>query len=397
MKHRRTASIFCLILAGTLVPQLSAQEKPKQEANELFEKGQREGGDRAMQVQDICAAAKLEPKNKKYQDTCNSYRSGLLQDDTAEMTIAIAAYKNHDLNSAETQAKLVSNYDQKLSGEAHFLLDRIRNDRLITQVQAAWNRGDFQSVLSQAQEITNPDIKFSASVYVNNVSLYNEYMDQARSESQSNPQDAIKQLTLAKNLNPNGPGNPAGMIADLQRKPAPLPPTPTPAPKNAGDSPAEIPKRVSKIMSDGHNAEQQGDMQGAMNYYAAALKLQPGNKDAQSNLDRLQLAIKNDPAAAKNELTSAIRYFYRSQFEDAEREFRDYLKSSQPIQSPGVANFYLGATLLEESMLTTPTSNWQGPSPDVVSAFVSARNASYRPVRTYVSPAVLKIWDATSQ
>jgi hypothetical protein len=397
MKLWRSASIFCLILAGALAPHLIAQEKPKQEATDLFEKGQREGNDRAMQVQDICAAAKLEPKNKKYQDTCNSYRSGLLQDDTAEMAIAIAAYKNHDLNSAETQAKLVSNYDQKLSGQAHFLLDRIRNDRLITQVQAAWNKGDFQSVLSQAQEITNPDVKASANVYVNNVNLYNGYIEQAKKEAQSNPQDAIRQLALAKNLNPNGPGNPAGMIADLQRKPAPPPPAPTPAPKPAGDSPAEIARKVSRLMSDAHNAEQQGDPQGAMSGYGAALKLQPGNKDAQSNLDRLQLAVKNDPAAAKTELTSAIRYFYRSQFEDAEREFRDYLKAPATTQSPGAAYFYLGATLLEESMLTTPASSWQGPSPDVVSAFVSARTASYHPVRTYVSPTVLKIWDATSQ
>jgi hypothetical protein len=107
MKLRRSASIFCLILAGTLALPLIAQEKPRQEAKDLAEKAEREGNDRAMQVQDICAAAKLEPKNKKYQDTCNSYRSGLLQDDTAEMAIAIAAYRNHDLNSAETQAKLV--------------------------------------------------------------------------------------------------------------------------------------------------------------------------------------------------------------------------------------------------------------------------------------------------
>jgi hypothetical protein len=397
MKLLRFASIFGLIVAAALVPGLIAQERPKQEARDLFEKAQRESGDRVRQVQDYCSAAQMDPKEKRYQETCNSYRSGLLQDDTAALAIAISAYKNHDLNSAETQAKLVSSYDQKLSGEARFLLDRIRNDRLITQVQSAWNRGDFQSVLSEAQQITNPDGKASASVYVNNVNLYNGYMDEARREAQSNRQDAIRQLTLAKNLNPNGPGNPAAMIADLERKPTPTPPSPPPAPKNAGDSPAEIARKVSKLISDAHSAEQQGDPEGAMNDYGLALKLQPGNKDAQSNLDRLQLAVKNDPTAAKTELTSAIRYFYRSQFEDAEREFRDYLKTPATTQSPGAAYFYLGATLLEESMLATPSSSWQGPSPDVVSAFVSARSASYKPVRSYVSPTVLKIWDSTSQ
>jgi tetratricopeptide (TPR) repeat protein len=397
MKLHRSASILCLILAATPASLLHAQERPKLEASGLFEKAQREGNDRVKQVEDFCAAAQLELKNKKYQDTCNSYRSGLEQDDTAALAIAISAYKNHDLNSAETQARLVSNYDQKLSGSARFLLGRIHDDRLVTQVQAAWNRGDLQAVLSQAQEISNPDAKASVSAYVNNANLYNGYMDQARNEAQSNPQDAIRQLTLAKNLNPNGPGNPAGMIADLQRKPAPTPPSPNPAPKNPGDSPAEIAKKVSKLMSDAHNAEQQGDSQGAMNDYSQALKLQPDNKDAQNNLDRLQLAVKNDPAAAKTELTSAIRYFYRSQFEDAEREFRDYLKNPAAAQNAGVAYFYLGATLLEESMFATPSSTWQGPSPDVVSAFISARGASYKPVRSYVSPTVLKIWDQTNQ
>ena len=397
MKLLRFASILCIVFAAAHASHLPAQERPKQEAGGLFEKAQREGGDRVKQVEDFCAAAQLEPKNKKYNDTCNSYRSGLLQDDTAALAIALSAYKNHDLTSAETQARLVSNYDQKLSGSARFLLERIHDDRLVTQVQAAWNRGDLQAVLSEAQEINSADGKAAVNGYVNNANLYNGYMDQARSEAQSNPQDAIRQLTLARNLNPNGPGNPAGMIADLQRKPVPPTPAPTPAPKNTGDSPAEIAKKVSKLMSDAHNAEQQNDMPGAINDYGLVLKLQPSNKDAQTNIDRLQLAIKNDPAAAKNELTAAIRYFYRSQFEDAEREFRDYLKTPDTAQNPGPAYFYLGATLLEESVLTTPASSWQGPSPDVVSAFVSARAASYKPVRTYVSPTVLKIWDQTGQ
>jgi hypothetical protein len=397
MKIQRSVSVLCLILACAPAQRLIADDRPRQQAKELADKAEREGNDRAQQVQDICAAAQLEPKNKKYQDTCNSYRSGLLQDDTAEMAIAIAAYKNHNLNAAESQARLVSNYDQKLSGQARFLLDRIKNDRLIVQVQEAWTRGDFQSVTSLAQAVTNPDLKASANVYVNNVNLYNGYIDQARRVAQSDPKEAIRQLTLATGLNPNGPGNPAGMIADLQRKPATPPTITTATQKSVGDSPAEIAKKVSKIMGDAHNAEQQGDLPGAINFYGMALKLQPSNKDAQSNLDRLQLAIKNDPAAAKNELTSAIRYFYRSQFNDAEREFRDYLNSAQTAQSAGAANFYLGAALLEESMLTTPTSSWQGPSADVLSAFKEARKANYNPVRTYVSPTLLKFWDSTGQ
>ena len=91
-----------------------------QQAKDLAEKARSEGSDRARQVQDFCAAAQLDPKNKQYADTCNNYRSGLIQDDTALLASAIEAYKNHDLDRAESQARLVTSYDPKLSGQAKF-------------------------------------------------------------------------------------------------------------------------------------------------------------------------------------------------------------------------------------------------------------------------------------
>ena len=400
MSLRQSICIFCLLLSGVA---LSAQEptgNTKQQAKELADKAKGEGSDRAKQVQDFCAAAQLEPKDKKYADSCNSNRAGLINDDTAWLASAIAQYKSHDLDKAESTAKLVSNYDQKLSGQAKFLLDLIKNDRLLSQVKAAWAKGDFNTVLSSAQSMTNSDSKASASVYVNNVALYNGYIEQAQKLEKSNPQGAISQLTLAQNLNPNGPGNPAGRIAELQKamqtKSAPPPPAATtPIPKPAVDSAAEIAKKVAKLMSDARDAEKQGKLPDALNDYAMVLKLQPGNQDAQSNTARIGQAIRSDPAAARNELASAIRYFYQSQFDQAQIALRDYLKSADTAQSPGAAYFYLGAALLEQSMLETPQTQWQGPSVEAQSAFKAARKAKYNPARSYVSPALLKVWDAT--
>jgi len=48
-------------------------------------------------------------------------------------------------------------------------------------------------------------------------------------------------------------------------------------------------------------------------------------------------------------------------------------------------------------MLQNPRANWKGPSQDALSAFQEARKANYNPVRAYVSPTLLKIWDSTSQ
>jgi hypothetical protein len=398
MNLRLAVCVFCFVLSGLPVQAQDSGGNPKQQAKELAEKAKGEGSDRAKQVQDFCAAAQLDPKDKKYAETCNSYRSGLLNDDSAWLASAIALYKSHDLDKSESMAKQVTNYDQKLSGQAKFLLDLIKNERLLNQVKAAWAKGDFNAVNSMAQSITSADAKASASVYVNNVSLYNGYVDQAQKLEKSNPQEAIKQLAMAQNLNSNGPGNLAGRIADLQKamqtKSAPPPPVVTPKP--AADSNAEIAKKVAKLIADARDAEKQGKLPDALNDYAMVLKLQPGNQDAQSNTDRIEQAIKSDPAAARNELTAAIRYFYHSQFDDAQRTLMDYLESPQTAQNPGVADFYLGATLIERSILATPRAQWQGPSAEAISAFKEAHKASYNPVRAYVSPALLKIWDSTT-
>jgi hypothetical protein len=399
MNLRRAICIFSLLLIFVPMPAMLAEEKPRQQAKDLAEKAKGENNDRVKQVQDYCAAAHLDPKEKKYADTCTSYRTGLIQDDTAYMVSAIAFYKSHDLDKAESQAKLVSSYDEKLSGQARFLLDRIKNERLGNQVQAAWTKGDFQTVITLAESITNSDVKTAANAYVNNVGLYRGYIEQAQKLAQSNPQEAIRQLTLAKELNANGPGNPAGMIADLQRtsQAKNTQPTSTSAPKPVVNSSADLARKVSKLLSDAKNAEKLGNQQDALSDYAMVLKLQPGNQDAQSSTDRIQQAIQNDPAAAKKELASAIRYFYSSQFDDARRTLMSYLESPQTAQNPGVADFYLGATLIERSMLQNPRAKWQGPSQDALSAFQAARKANYNPVRTYVSPALLKIWDSTGQ
>ncbi|MGD0903888.1 MAG: hypothetical protein ABR924_13200, partial [Terracidiphilus sp.] len=73
--------IFCLLVSGTAIPAQESTGNTKQQAKELADKAKGEGSNRAQQVQDYCAAAQLEPKDKKYSDACNSYRAGLINDD----------------------------------------------------------------------------------------------------------------------------------------------------------------------------------------------------------------------------------------------------------------------------------------------------------------------------
>jgi hypothetical protein len=269
------------------------------------------------------------------------------------------------------------------------------------QVRDAWAKGDFKSVVSLAQTIASPDSKAEANVYVNNVNLYRGYILQSQKLEKDNPNEAIRLLSMAKELSPNGPDNPAAKIAELQKammaKNAPAQPASAKTSATPAESSADIAKRVGKLISDARNAEKQGNSRDALNNYAMVLKLQPGNQDAQNNTNRIEQAIRSDPAAARGELVSAIRYFYLSQFDDAERALMDYLESPKTAQNPGVADFYLGAVLVERSMLQTPLAQWQGPSAEALSAFKEARKAKYKPVRDYLSPALLKVWDSTAQ
>jgi hypothetical protein len=168
-------------------------------------------------------------------------------------------------------------------------------------------------------------------------------------------------------------------------------------PANGMAAPADLAKKVSGLLADAHNAEKQSNTAVAIGDYASVLKLQPDNKDALAGSARLQEAMKTDPAAATAGLKSAIRSFYNAQFDEARQALMEYIESPQTAQNLGAADFYLGATLIQRSVLRTPRADWKGPSQDALSAFKAARKANYNPVRAYVSPALLKVWDSTAQ
>lgn len=427
MKLLRIAAIVAIILSAIPVRAQLFEEKSKKQAKELYEKAMKEGNDRVNQVHDLCQAAQLQPKDKKYVDACNSYTAGLNHDDEASLTSAILAYQSHDLEKAESLARQVSNADPKLFAKAKIVLDAIHNEKSagqsVEQVKAAWERGDFNAVMSLSQAMTTPAAKTAAGIYVKNVESYNQFIEDAEKQKDSNPDAAKDLLGRAYMLNPNGPSDPRGKINDINNALAaksnskyfgsqsngskgnntggsankPDAGNKTETANEAATNPADIAKKVNAMLVEARNAEKQGNSAVAIGDYAAILKLQPDNKEAQTSSARLQQAIKNDPAAATNELKSAIRSFYNGQFDDARTALMDYLESPQTAQNLGAADFYLGATLIQRSILRAPRSQWKGPSADALSAFKAARKASYNPVRAYVSPALLKVWDSTAQ
>jgi hypothetical protein len=433
MKLLRIIGILTIIVSVVPVRAQFFDDKSKKEAKDLFEKAKREDSDRVAQVRDLCQAAKMQPKEKKYVDACNSYTAGLNHDDETALALAIGSYQSHDFEKAEAEAKQVSSFDPKMVAKAKTVIDAIHNDKnagqSVAAVKAAWEHGDFAAVMSLSQDMTTPSAKAAATAYVSDVNMYNAYIEAANKAEKDNPQEAISQLGYAYKLNPNGPVNALAKIDDLNKeiaaknnsnyfhtqpsgkteketktatnsdsgnKTAPAN-GPVNGPANGQLSPADTAKKVNGLLADARNAEKQSNTAVALGDYAAVIKLQPDNKEAQTSSARLQEAMKTDPNAATAGLKSAIRSFYNAQFDEAREALMEYIESPQTAQNLGAADFYLGATLIERSVLRTPRTEWKGPSQEALSAFKAARKANYKPVRDYVSPALLKVWDSTAQ
>jgi len=411
MKLLRIIGIVCLMLSAVPM-RAQSEDKPKKQAKDLYEKAAKEGSDHALQVKDSCQAAQLQPKEKKYSDACNGYRAALVHDDEAALASALLAYQSHDLEKAETLASKVSGTDPKLLSQAKVVLDAVKNEKssamAVAEIKAAWERGDFNSVTTLAPTMTTQASKATADLYVKDVKLYNDYIDAANKAQNDNPQHAIEILGYAYTLNAHGPVDVKARIAELQNAIAAKSNSKffdgkNGAPKTGpGATPATPPNadtvaKVNKLLTDARAAEKQGNPTAALSSYGEVLKLQPDNKEAQTHSATLEATIKSDPAAATSELKSAIRAFYQGQFDDARTALMDYLAYPQTAQNPGAANFYLGAALIERALLRTPQAQSKGPSQEGIFFFKEARKANYNPVRAYVSPSLLKVWDSIGQ
>ena len=412
MNLLRIVGIVCLFLSAVPM-RAQSDDNPKKKAKELYERAMKETNDHANQVKDACQAAQLQQKEKKYADACSSARAALVHDDEAALASALLAQQSHDMEKAEALASKVSNTDPQLFNRAKSVLDAVRTEKAssmaVAEVKAAWERGDFNSVLQLAPTMTTQQSKATAELYVKDVKLYNDYIDAANKAQNDNPQHAIDILGYAFTLNAHGPVDVKARIAEIQNAIAAKTNDKYFKGKDGNSKPdngnssgtqqanSDTTGKINKLLSDARAAEKQGNSTLALSNYAAVLKLQPDNKEAQAASAKLESAIKNDPTAATNELKSAIRSFYQGQFDDARTALLDYLESPQTALNPGAADFYYGATLIERSLLHTPQAQWKGPSQDAITAFKDARKAKYNPVRAYVSPLVLKIWDSTTQ
>ena len=261
-------------------------------------------------------------------------------------------------------------------------------------------------------QISDPAVKEKAQSTVESIKQYQYLISQAK---QSDPPTALTFYKAAQKINQNVPDNLTQTIEDLQRtveaqnKPPvvvtppvvqttqPAPVVATTTPKSTPPKPQDDSVKIAQLLADARSAESDGKLPIALARFQAMLVLQPGNADATAGVTRVQQKISSDPQQLKLTLVGAIRDFYDSKLSDAKAALGFYLNTPQ-ARSAGAAYFFLGATLLEQSLLTTPQTKTPAspPVPDEVSTnFQRARAAGYKPLPQYVSPVLMKAWNST--
>ena len=432
MNLRSIACTLCILSSAAIMRAQTAQDK--QTAKQLFDKAPSET-DQAQQVRDLCKAAELDPKTKAYSDACNSQKLGLLNSDRRSLQQEKDAFAKNDWAKTITFAKYVSSFDTGLSGEAQDMAKQAKdaqnaanNPKPVTPAPAptpvdqslmllgkandAWRSGDFYNAETDARAVTNPNSKDDANLILGNIDQYNNYISKGQQLEATNPQAAQAQYNLAAALNPKGPGSPAAAAERLQavidaKKPQavtqpPPPPTPqvvttTPKPSTpATPKPQDDSAKVAELLTEAQRAESDGKLPVALVRYQNMLTIQPANADASAGVTRVQQKISSDPQQLKLTLVGAIRDFYDSKLSDAKAALGFYLNAPQ-TRSAGAAYFYLGATLLEQSLLRTPQAKTPAAATvpaEVSTNFQKARAAGYKPLPQYVSPVLMKAWNS---
>jgi hypothetical protein len=393
---KSSAVFLCLVLSATSVLADNKKPKPKQEAKDYYEQATKQN-DPVEKAHLACQAAQLEPKEKRYSEECARDQAALSSADAGNLQAAKEAFQARQYDKAEASARAVTSSNEKAHSQAAELIGQIQNAKNLAMVQSSWVKGDFDAVKAYYFKITDPSAQATAKKTLDLVELYNNDIAKARVATVDSPQQAIEQYQMAYQTNPHGPVDVQSKIAELKiavqnkrKQPEPTvvahqetPPPPVPA----------TPGNVAALLSSAKDAEKAGNLQEALSDFQAVLAAQANNGAAKAGVARIQPQLQ--AAADHKAIHDALRAFYDFKFDDAQSQLEAYLKTS-PL-NPGVANFYLGATLLEQSMIKTPQAQWQGAPADAQAAFKEAHKANYTPNAKYVSPAILKVWDSSGQ
>jgi hypothetical protein len=274
----------------------------------------------------------------------------------------------------------------------------------------AYAHGDFDTAQKQAQRVQSSVLQTAANQMLSNINVYLETMKQADTLAHNGDlPHAAEKYRFAVAIQANGPGNPQQRLTELEAEEAKAAAEQQQQAQSVASGQASMntitprvvqkPEELSKLkrlLATADRDEARVDFKGALQAYSAALALDPRQAQAVEGRKRVTREMQDQSGTLDDLLKKGIHYFYTSQFSEADTSIGLYLQESNPRYA-GAAHFYLGASLLTQSLLTSLKDR---PQADAIrrqaqDQFIQARQFHYEPVEAALSPKIWELWTAS--
>jgi len=275
------------------------------------------------------------------------------------------------------------------------------SNRLYQEAVSAYTSNNFSGALVSFAQV-NGSKRAEAQDYINKINQYQAKISEAQGdEAAHNYAAATTAYQAAANIKADGPGNPAASVSRMQAMATSAPPVQTASTSNKGagaikDEGAKLDE--GRLLSDARALL-------AKKQYAKANALVNrvlGQNYRNTEASQLQKEIidAGGKAAATNTnedpyLAGILNNYYLGNYDDAEAGLRTYLV--QPtVPKPGLASFYLGATLLTRYYLSGGTD--QKLYQEALRRFGEAvGKPGFVAPEKFVSPKIMKVFAAAAQ
>lgn len=355
----------------------------------------------------LCQAAGLDPQ--KYSKKCERARAevarqldefkGLLG--TGQFELQHKDYQGAVRDLSKIRFGPLTQQAQALITEAKSALDQPSADAAgaaaLNLALAAYQQGDFNTAASQASQVHSPNLQSKAQQLLTNIKVYQDTMSAGDAlASKGDYKGAEEKYTFAVKINANGPGNPADKLrqtdALLQKQTVAQEPAQEPAAKPAQPK-VNYAAMVKRNLAQASADEARGDLRGALQAFDSALALDGLQAEARAGRQRVLSELQKNKKELEQSLADGVLSYYASDFAHANEALSLYLSGSD-TRSPGVAHFYLAASLLSQAILADSRSEGQASDlrQKAQQQFQLARQAHYNPVETLISPKILAEW-----
>lgn len=363
--------------------------------------------------------------NKNFIDGQIALQKGDLA--TAESKFRAVKGGDHMAQAQEQLAKVIKmRQNPPAATEAAKPADNPAEDasnRAFQQGVDAWQANNFSAATAAFEQVTGSK-RADAQSYISKISSYQTKLGEAQAlAGQKDYSAAANAYQQAMAIKADGPGNPAieaGRMQGLATAAAaqPTAPAQTNAPAaNASNSAPATTSAPTHTMAGAikdtqtrvDEAKSLADARKLMNKreYAQAHKLidrvlgqNIRNTEAASMLQEVK-KLAGTPAAPEatsisdedNYLAGILGAFYQGNYDDAEAALRNYVL--QQPKKPGLANFYLGATLLTQYYLNGSTDSKR--YNDAIRRFKEAKAVKgFHAPEKFISPKIMQVYnDAT--